>query len=95
MSNFADLIQPEKFVGQAVGTTNQLRNKAFLGAVAISALVAGVGFFAFHSHGTASVRPTPPLAVTAERVQPADLEAAMDPALHLRSVDRIFARVFV
>ena len=32
---------------------------------------------------------------TAERVQPADLEAAMDPALHLRSVDRIFARVFV
>jgi multidrug efflux system membrane fusion protein len=70
MSNFADLIQPEKFVGQAVGTTNQLRNKAFLGAVAISALVAGVGFFAFHSHGTASVPPTPPLAVTAERVQP-------------------------
>jgi multidrug efflux system membrane fusion protein len=70
MSNFADLIQPEKFVGQAVGTTNQLRNKAFLGAAAIAALVAGAGFFAFHSHGTASVPPTPPLAVTAERVQP-------------------------
>jgi adenylosuccinate lyase len=30
----------------------------------------------------------------AERVEPADLEAAMDPALHLRAVDRIFARVF-
>jgi adenylosuccinate lyase len=30
----------------------------------------------------------------AERVRPADLDAAMDPALHLRSVDRIFARVF-
>jgi adenylosuccinate lyase len=30
----------------------------------------------------------------AERVLPADLDAAMDPALHLRSVDRIFARVF-
>jgi adenylosuccinate lyase len=27
-------------------------------------------------------------------VQPAELDAAMDPALHLRSVDRIFARVF-
>jgi adenylosuccinate lyase len=27
-------------------------------------------------------------------VKPAELDAAMDPALHLRSVDRIFARVF-
>jgi len=70
MSNFADLIQPEKFVGQAVGTPNQLRNKAFLGAAAIAALVAGAGFFTFHSHGPASVPPTPPLAVTVERVQP-------------------------
>jgi adenylosuccinate lyase len=30
----------------------------------------------------------------ARMVKPAELEAAMDPALHLRSVDRIFARVF-
>jgi adenylosuccinate lyase len=30
----------------------------------------------------------------AERVKPAELDAAMDPALHLRTVDRIFARVF-
>jgi adenylosuccinate lyase len=27
-------------------------------------------------------------------VKPAELDAAMDPGLHLRSVDRIFARVF-
>ena len=70
MSNFADLIRSEKFVGQAVGPTNPLRNKAFLGAVAIAALAAGAGFFAFHSHGAASVPPTPSLAVTAERLQP-------------------------
>ncbi len=70
MSNFADLIRSEKFVGQAVGPTNTLRNKAFLGAVAIAALTAGAGFFAFQSHSTASVPPTPPLAVTAEQVQP-------------------------
>jgi multidrug efflux system membrane fusion protein len=70
MSNFADLVQPEKFVGQAVGTTNSLRNGAFLGAVAIAALAAGAGFFVFHSHGAASVPPTPPLTVTAERVEP-------------------------
>jgi adenylosuccinate lyase len=31
----------------------------------------------------------------ARMVQPAELDAAMDPALHLRSVDRIFARVFL
>ncbi|WP_428484361.1 adenylosuccinate lyase [Rhodopila sp.] len=30
----------------------------------------------------------------AARVRPAELDAAMDPALHLRSVDRIFERVF-
>jgi adenylosuccinate lyase len=30
----------------------------------------------------------------ASRVTPAELDAAMDPALHLRSVDRIFERVF-
>ena len=30
----------------------------------------------------------------ARRVSPAELSAAMDPALHLRSVDRIFERVF-
>ncbi len=30
----------------------------------------------------------------ARMVAPTDLDAAMDPALHLRSVDRIFARVF-
>jgi adenylosuccinate lyase len=30
----------------------------------------------------------------AGRVKPAELDAAMDPALHLRTVDRIFARVF-
>src|SRR6195952_4388462 len=30
----------------------------------------------------------------AARVKPAELDAAMDPALHLRSVDRIFDRVF-
>jgi adenylosuccinate lyase len=30
----------------------------------------------------------------ARMVKPADLDAAMDPALHLRSVDRIFERVF-
>ena len=30
----------------------------------------------------------------AGRISPADLDAAMDPALHLRAVDRIFARVF-
>jgi adenylosuccinate lyase len=30
----------------------------------------------------------------ARMVKPAELDAAMDPALHLRSVDRIFARVF-
>ena len=30
----------------------------------------------------------------ARRVKPAELDAAMDPALHLRSVDRIFERVF-
>jgi adenylosuccinate lyase len=30
----------------------------------------------------------------ARMVNPAELDAAMDPALHLRSVDRIFARVF-
>jgi adenylosuccinate lyase len=30
----------------------------------------------------------------ARMVQPAELEAAMDPALHLRMMDRIFARVF-
>ena len=30
----------------------------------------------------------------ARMVRPADLDAAMDPALHLRSVDRIFERVF-
>ena len=30
----------------------------------------------------------------ARMVQPAELDAAMDPALHLRSVDRIFERVF-
>jgi adenylosuccinate lyase len=30
----------------------------------------------------------------ARLVKPADLDAAMDPALHTRSVDRIFARVF-
>jgi adenylosuccinate lyase len=30
----------------------------------------------------------------ARMVKPADLDAAMDPALHLRSVDRIFGRVF-
>ena len=70
MSNFADLIRSEKFVGQAVGPTNHLRNKAFLGAVAIAALAAGAGFFAFHSQGAASVPPTPSLAVTAERLQP-------------------------
>jgi multidrug efflux system membrane fusion protein len=70
MSNFADLIRSEKFVGQAVGPTNYLRNKAFLGAVAIVALTAGAGFFAFQSRGTASVPPPPPLAVTAEHVQP-------------------------
>jgi adenylosuccinate lyase len=28
------------------------------------------------------------------RVSPADLDAAMDPTLHMRTVDRIFARVF-
>jgi adenylosuccinate lyase len=30
----------------------------------------------------------------ARMVKPAELDAAMDPALHLRSVDRIFERVF-
>ena len=30
----------------------------------------------------------------AARVRPAELDAAMDPALHLRAVDRIFTRVF-
>ena len=30
----------------------------------------------------------------AERISPAELDAAMDPALHLHAVDRIFARVF-
>jgi adenylosuccinate lyase len=30
----------------------------------------------------------------AGRVKPAELDAAMDPALHLRKVDRIFERVF-
>ncbi|HTB47128.1 MAG TPA: adenylosuccinate lyase, partial [Acetobacteraceae bacterium] len=30
----------------------------------------------------------------AGRISPADLDAAMDPALHMRAVDRIFARVF-
>ena len=33
-------------------------------------------------------------AEVARRVSAAELDAAMDPALHLRSVDRIFARVF-
>lgn len=70
MSNFADLVQAEKFVGQAVGGPNFLKNKAFLGAAAIAALAAGVAFFAFHSRGAASVPPPPPLAVTAERVLP-------------------------
>jgi adenylosuccinate lyase len=30
----------------------------------------------------------------AGRISPAALDAAMDPALHLQAVDRIFARVF-
>jgi adenylosuccinate lyase len=30
----------------------------------------------------------------ATRVAPAELDAAMDPGLHLRTVERIFARVF-
>ena len=70
MTNIADLIQPEKFVGQAVGGPNFLKINTFLGAAAIAALAAGGAFFAFHSHGTASVPPPPPLAVTAERVAP-------------------------
>ena len=88
MSNFADLIQPEKFVGQAVSIPNQLRNKAFLGAVAIAALVAGAGFFfAFHAHGTAAVSPTPPLAVTAERVQPQTIHPFAEFSGRISAVD--------
>ena len=30
----------------------------------------------------------------AGRISPAELDAAMDPALHLQEVDRVFARVF-
>lgn len=70
MTNIADLVQPEKFVGQAVARPNFLKRHTFLGAAAIAALAAGAAFFAFHSRGTASVPPPPPLAVTAERVQP-------------------------
>jgi membrane fusion protein, multidrug efflux system len=70
MSNFVDLVRPEKFVGQAVGTTNSLKRKAFLGAAAITALALGGAVFAFHSSGTAPVPPPAPFAVTAERVEP-------------------------
>lgn len=70
MSNFADLVQPEKFVGGAVGTTKHLRKLTFLGAVTIAGLAGAAGYFAFHSHGAAEVPPAPPLAVTAERVEP-------------------------
>ena len=87
MSNFADLVQPEKFVGQAVGTPNQLRNKVFLGAAAIAALVAGAGFFAFQSHGTAQVAPTPPLAVTVERVQPQTIHPFAEFSGRISAVD--------
>lgn len=70
MSNFADLVQPEKFVDGAVGTTKHLRKLTFLGAVTIAGLAGAAGYFAFHSHGAAEVPPAPPLAVTAERVEP-------------------------
>lgn len=70
MSNFADLVQPEKFVGRTIGTSKHLRKLSFLGAVALAALAAGAGYFAFHSHGAAEVPPPPPLSVTAERVEP-------------------------
>jgi multidrug efflux system membrane fusion protein len=70
MSNFADLVQPEKFVGRAVGKPNQLKRLTFLGAVAIAALAAGAGYFGFHSHGVAEVPPPAPLAVTVERLVP-------------------------
>ncbi len=87
MSNFADLVQPEKFVGQAVGTPNQLRNKFFFGAAAIAALVAGAGFFAFQSHGTAQVAPTPRLAVTVERVQPQTIHPFAEFSGRISAVD--------
>ena len=69
MSNFADLVQPEKFVGQALNSPKSLRNKVFLGATAV-ALVAGIGYFAFHSRGDAQVPGPAPLAVTAQRIEP-------------------------
>ena len=71
MSNFADLVRPEKFIVQTVGTPNSLKMKTFIGAAAaIATLAAGGGFFALHSRSAASVPPSPPLAVTAQRVEP-------------------------
>lgn len=69
MSNLADLVQPEKFVGQAVNAPNSLKKNIFLGAAAV-ALAAGIGYFVLHSRGEAQVAPAAPLAVTAERIEP-------------------------
>ncbi len=70
MSNFAELARVEKFIGQPVGPSNQLKRQVFLGA-AVLALMAGMGLFLLHSRsGDAAVPPAQPLPVTARAIEP-------------------------
>lgn len=70
MSNFAELARAEKFIGQPVGPSNQLKRQVFFGAAAL-ALIAGGGFFLLHSRsGDAAVPAAQPLPVTTQAIEP-------------------------
>jgi multidrug efflux system membrane fusion protein len=87
MSNFADLARADKFIGQPVGPTKQLKKHAFLGAAAI-ALIAGGGFFFLHSHsGDAAVPAVQALPVTALALQPQTVQPSAQFSGRINAVD--------
>ena len=74
MSNFADLARADKFIGQPIGPTNSLKQRAFFGA-AVVALLAGGGFFFVHSR-------TGDAAVPVAQAQPVAVQAVEPQTVH-------------
>lgn len=87
MSNFAELVRVEKFVGQPVGPSNRLKKHAFLSVAAI-ALIAGGGFFFLHSHsGDAAVPAVQALPVTALALRPQTVQPSAQFSGRINAVD--------
>ncbi len=87
MSNFAELVRVDKFIGQPIGPSNRLKRNAFIGAAAV-ALIARGGFFLLHSHsGDAAVPAVQALPVTALALRPQTVRPTAEFSGRINAVD--------